>query len=178
MTDVLHGVGTARKDRVGMPEMTADRKMRRGDHDYMHSDKVVCCKWFDRRSVLILLSNIEVMSTTSTVLRRQKGSESKIQVPCPDVIKMYSHGMGGVDLIDQRTAAYHLGRKSRVRFYLRIFFDLMNIACANSFVVFNMLHLNDLTLLDFKIIIATYLIGRYTSRSRFPPEGKTGSKRK
>ena len=174
----LHGVGTARKDRVGMPEMTTDRKMRRGDHDYMHSDKVVCCKWFDRRSVLILLSNIEVMSTTSTVLRRQKGSESKIQVPCPDVIKMYSHGMGGVDLIDQRTAAYHLGRKSRVRFYLRIFFDLMNIACANSFVVFNMLHLNDLTLLDFKIIIATYLIGRYTSRSRFPPEGKTGSKRK
>ena len=27
----LYGVGTARKDRVGMTEMTADRKMRRGD---------------------------------------------------------------------------------------------------------------------------------------------------
>ena len=87
-------------------------------------------------------------------------------------------GMGGVDLIDQRTAAYHLGRKSRVRFYLRIFFDLMDIACANSFVVYNMLHPNDLTLLDFKTIIATYLIGSYTSRSRAPPDGKTGSKRK
>ena len=131
----LYGVGTARKDRLGMPKMVVDRKMRRGDHNYMYSDKVACCKWFDRRSVLMLFSNIEGMSTTSTVLRRQKGSASKIKVPCPDVIKMYNQGMGGVDLIDQRTAAYHLDRKSRVRFYLRIFFDLMHVACANSFVV-------------------------------------------
>ena len=90
----LYGVATARKDRVGMPEMTADRKMKRGDHDYMHSDKVACCKWFDRPSVLMLFSNIGGMSTTSTVLRRQKGSASKIQVACPDVIKMYNQGMG------------------------------------------------------------------------------------
>ena len=174
----LYGICTARKDRVGMPEMTANRKMRRGDHDYMYSDKVACCKWFDRRSVLMLFSNIEVMSTTSTVLCRQKGSASKIQVPCLDVIKMFNQGMGGVDLIDQRIAAYHLDRKSRVRFYLRIFFYLMDVACANSFVAYNMVHPNDLTLLDFKTIIATYLIGRYASRSRAPPDGKTGSNKK
>ena len=83
----LYGVGTARKDRVGMPKMMADRKMRR-DHNYIYSDKVACCKWFDRRSVLMLFSNTEGMSTTSTVPRRQKGSASKIQVPCADVIKM------------------------------------------------------------------------------------------
>ena len=74
--------------------MMADRKMRRGNPDYMYSDKVAYCKWFDRRSVLRLFSNIEGMSTTSTVLRRQKGSASKIQVTCPDVIKMYNQGMG------------------------------------------------------------------------------------
>ena len=54
----------------------------------------------------------------------------------------------------------------------------MNIAWANSFVVYIMLHPNNLTLLDFKTITATYLIGRYTSWSRAPPDGKTGSKRK
>ena len=130
----FYGVGTAGKDRVGMSEMTADRKMRKGDHDSMYSEKVACCKWLDRCSVLMLFSNIEGMSTT-TALRQQKGFASKIQVPCPDVIKMYKQGMGGVDLIDQRTAVYHLDRKSRVRFYLRIFFDLMDVACTNSFVV-------------------------------------------
>ena len=143
----LYEVGTARKDRVGMPEMTTDRKMKRGDHDYMYSDKVAFCKWFDRRSVLMLFCNIEEMLTTSTVLRQQKGSASKIQVPCPHFIKMYNQGMGGVDLIDQRTAAYHLDRKSRVRFYLRIFFDLMDVACVNSFVVNN----NYCDLLDWQV---------------------------
>ena len=63
----LFGVGTARKNRVRMPKMVVDRKMRRGDHNYMYSDKVACCKWFDRRSVLMLFSNIKGMST-STVL--------------------------------------------------------------------------------------------------------------
>ena len=54
----------------------------------------------------------------------------------------------------------------------------MNIACANSCIVYNMIHPNDLILLDFKIIVLTYLIGRYTSRSRAPPDGKTSCKRK
>ena len=116
----LFEVGTARKDRVGIPKMMADGKMRKAYHDYMYSDKVACCKWFDRRSALMLFSNIEGMSTRRTVLRPQKGSASKIQVPCLDVIKMYNQDMGSVDLIDQRTTASHLDRKSRVRFYLRI----------------------------------------------------------
>ena len=54
----------------------------------------------------------------------------------------------------------------------------MEVACANSHIVYNMIHPNDLTLLDFKTIVLTYLIGRYTSRSRAPPDGKIGSKKK
>ena len=40
------------------------------------------------------------------------------------------------------------------------------------------MHPNDFPLLDFKTIVSTYLFGRYTSRSRAPPDGKTSSKRK
>ena len=87
--------------------------------------------------------------------------------------------MGGVDITDQRAAAYHLDRKSTIRFYSRIFFvDLMDVACANSYILYNMMHRNDFTLLAFKIIVSTYLIGRYTRRSRAPPDGKIASKRK
>ena len=52
--------------------------------------------------------------------------------------------MDGVDLMDQRTATYCLDRKSSVRFYLCIFFDLMNIACINSYLIYNMKHPNKL----------------------------------
>ena len=67
-------------------------------------------------------------------------------------------GMGGVDLMDQRTTAYRLDRKSSVRFYLRIFFDLLDISCINSFFVYNMKHPKQLTLLDYKIVISKNLL--------------------
>ena len=84
--------------------------------------------------------------------------------------------MDGVEVIYQRTVVYHLDRKSTIRFYLHIFFfDLMDVVvCSNSYIIYNMMHPNGLTLIDFKTIVSTYLIGRYTSRSRAPPDDKTG----
>ena len=76
------------------------------------------------------------------------------------------------------TVAYDLDIKSSIRFYLCIFFDLMDIACVNVFIVYNMMHQNNLTLVDYKTIVPTHFNGRYTSRSRAPPEQKAGSNRK
>ena len=115
------------------------------------------------------------MTTTYTVPHWQKRLTSKMKVPCPDVIKMYYKGMGGVDVIDQGPPAFHLDQKSTHRFYLHVFFNLMDAACANSYIVYNMIHLNDRTLPDCKTIVSAYLIGRYKSRSRARIDGK-GSK--
>ena len=54
----------------------------------------------------------------------------------------------------------------------------MDVACVNAFIVYNMVHQKDIILLDYKTVILTLLIGRYTSRSRAPPEQKDRSKRK
>ena len=86
--------------------------------------------------------------------------------------------MGGFDLIDQNAEAYHLDQRSIIRFYFLIFFYFMDVACANSYIVYNMMHPNDLTFFNFKTIVSTYLIGRYTSQGRGPLDGKTGSRRK
>ena len=83
--------------------------------------------------------------------------------------------MSGVDLIDQRVAAYHFNQKSTIRLYLCVFFfDLMGLVYARMYIVYNMMHSNDLTPLDFKTIVSTCFIGRFTSRSRAPPDGKIG----
>ena len=92
--------------------------------------------------------------------------------------KCTKKGMDGVDLTDKKATAYHLDAKSTIRFYLRIMFDLMDVAYANSYIVYNMMHSNDLTLIHCKTVVSTYLIGRYTHGSRASPDGKTGSKRK
>ena len=79
---------------------------------YLYSNGVACCKWLDRRSITMLFSNVE-------------GSASKVQAPCPDVIKMYNKGMCGADFIDQSAAAHHLDRKSTMRSYFVPIFQLV-----------------------------------------------------
>ena len=112
----------------------------------------------DYWSLLLLSSALEGMNDILSVQRREKGSQSKSSVPCLKFVKLYNSDMGGVDPMDQRTAAYRLDRKLSVRFYLRIFFDLKDIACVNSYLTYNMRHPNKLSLLDCKIVAAKNLI--------------------
>ena len=100
-----------------------------------------------------------------SVSRRLKGKSAKIPVSCLSIVKEYNNGMGGVDLLDQRMVAYKLDRKSSSgHYYLRLFFDLMDIAVINSHVVYKALYPKGMELLDFKIVIAKYLIGAYNSQ--------------
>ena len=158
-----------------MPAFPSYKKLKRGDSDYQFSTDAGCCKWMDNRSVVMLFSNIEGMQTKSLV-QRVKGSAAKVSVSCPDVIKLCNKGVGELDLVDQRTTAYHLDRKSSIRFYLRIFFDLMDVACAKSYIACNMLHGDDLTLFNFTIAVATHIFGPYSSRKRTAPDNNIGSK--
>ena len=78
--------------------------------------------------------------------------------------------MGGVDLLDQKVAAYKLDRKcSGGRYYLRLFFDLMDISVVNSHIIYKELNPKGMELLDFKIVLAKSLVGTYNSRSRNTP---------
>ena len=99
--------------------------MKRGDHEFQCSDKAIMSKWFDNRAVHLLGSNVEGFDAVSVVSRRQKGVATKGNVSCPAMVKIYNHGMGGVELMDQYSAAYRLDRRARFRFYLRIFFRPM-----------------------------------------------------
>ena len=89
----------------------------------------------DNGSLLLLSSVFEGMNDKLSAQRSEKGSKTKSFVTCTKVVKLYNSSIGGVDLIDQRTAAYRLDRKSSVRFYLHMFFDLIYIACVNSYLI-------------------------------------------
>ena len=73
--------------------------------------------------------------------------------------------------------AYRLDRKSSVILYLHIFFDLMGVAFANSYLIYNMKHPNKLSLFDYKIVGAKNLIQYYQDRKRAVPISRP-SKRK
>ena len=89
-----------------MPKMKIDKEMKRGDVDFKYSDNILYCRWYNNKAVLPLTGNIEGMDTCSTVQRRMKGSSSKTPINCHSVVKIYNKGIGGIDLMDQKTAAY------------------------------------------------------------------------
>ena len=157
--------------------MLEDKKTKRGDCEFLYLKNGMACKWMDNWSVLLLSTAIEGMDNVLSVQRREKGSTTKPTIPCSTVVKLYNNGMDGVNLMDQRTAAYQLDCKSSVRFNLRIFFDLLNTACVNSIFVYNMKHPKQLTMFYYKIVIAQNLIRCHQSRQRTVPLSRP-SKRK
>ncbi|XP_049952233.1 piggyBac transposable element-derived protein 3-like [Schistocerca serialis cubense] len=68
----------------------------------------------------------------SLMKRRQSGSSEKIDVQCPLMIRKYNKWMGGVDLMDQKKVTYEIDRKAKIKYYLRIFFDLLDIGVNNA----------------------------------------------
>ena len=173
----IYGVEIVRANRKQMPKMINDKQMKRGYCESLFSGNTIVCKWMDNWSVLILSSALEGMNDILSVQRRERGSKTKSSVPCPKVAKVYNSSMGTVDLMEQRTAAYCLGRKTSVRFYLRIFSDLMDIACVNSYLIYNMKHPNKLSLLDYKIIVAKNLIQYHQGWKRAVPISRPSKKR-
>ena len=90
----------------------------------------------DSKPNLLLATNVDDMSGLSNVMRQTKGSATKTPVSYPNIIKLYNNGMGGVDIMNHKTAAYRLDCKSKYRFYLTMFFDLIDVALVKSHLVY------------------------------------------
>ena len=144
--------------------------MKRVDVDFQYTNNVVAVNWFDNRGVTMVGTCLEECDKISTISRRVKKQSVKIPVPCLEIIKDSNFDISGVDLLDQKTAAYKLHRKSSGRrYYLRFFFDLTDISVVNSDIIYKKLNPKGMELLDFKIVLAKSLVGTYNSRSRNTP---------
>ena len=116
----LYRIATTRMDRKGIPKMKPEVITNISlltnllAVNGLISDESQCC------SVTFLAYNQHNFFNCEW-----KDQPQKNPVSCPDIIKMYNQGMGGVDLVDQRIAAYHLDRKSSITCYVLNLFDLM-----------------------------------------------------
>ena len=88
--------------------------MSRGESDLYYSNNINCCKWYDNKSVLLLVTNLDGMSGVSNIMRQTKCSPTKAPVSYPNIIKLSNYGMGGEDM-DQKIAAYRLDCKIKYR---------------------------------------------------------------
>ena len=92
--------------------MKKDKDMKRGNVDFQNANNMVAVKWFGNRGVTMVGTCLGECNKVSAFTRKVKGQSAKISVLCPEIIKDYNCGMGGVDLPVQKTTAYKLDRKS------------------------------------------------------------------
>jgi len=114
---------------------------------------------------------VHVMSTAfdpsdvSSVQRKQQ-DVTVLSVPCPKVICDYTTRMGSVDRFDQKRGLYSVSRRSR-RWWLRIFYFLLDCAVVNACILFNSVHPDEpMTMLNFRQKLFCGLVLNYTSRRR------------
>lgn len=78
-----------------MQKMKVDKEMKQGGVDFKYYDNILCCKWYNNKVVLLFASSIEGINMSS-----------KPSINCPSLVQMHNKGMGGADLMNQKTAAY------------------------------------------------------------------------
>ena len=157
-----------RSNRKHMAKLKGDKEMSRGESHFHYFKNMICCKWYDNKPLLVLATNVESMSGVPNAMRQTKGSATKAPVSYPNIIKPYNNCMGDLDFMDQKPATYRLNRKSKYRFYLRMFFDITPVVHVISHLVYVRFG-HDISLLIFKIVVAKDLIGRCSNCKRSFP---------
>ena len=85
--------------------------------------------------------------------------------------------MGGVDLSDQMKVTYEVDRRSKFLFYLRVFFDFLDIAVVNSKIIYNKIEsAPSLSSLDFRYSIAQTMIRKFSIRKRTVPLSRSSKR--
>ena len=122
--DGIYAAGTVRSNQKHMPTLKADKQMKRGEHDWLACDTISTTKWMDP-------------SVAQEINRRVKSSKEKVKVSSPAVIREYNTYMGAVDLCNQMKVSNEVDQRSKVRFYLRVFFYFLDISVVNFKIVYD-----------------------------------------
>ena len=68
-------------------------------------------------------------------VKRKQCDGSIIVVGCPSAVVVNNDNMGGVDLADQKRKLYSASQKSKVKWYMRLFYYLLDVAVVNAHIL-------------------------------------------
>lgn len=88
-----------------------------------------------------------------------------VEIARPNAVRIYNLHVGGVDLMDSLVAHYRHSQRNK-RWYMRIFYHLINVAVVNAWLLWRKDEKEKMDLLEFKSSIASSLI--FTGSSLMP----------
>lgn len=166
-------VGTARENRIGYPPLKSVKDMEkknvpRGELNYCSSQGMLVARWKDNKIVTILSSDAGI-EPTSHVLRYDKTTREKKEVPCPDVIKKYNARMGGIDKSDMLTHLYKTPMRTK-RYYMKLFGYILDLITCNAWILFKRdcmaLNVTFMPLKDFRLDVSSAIKSQRAESTR------------
>jgi len=92
-----------------------------------------CFCWIDKKPVYFV-NNITHPREVTTVSRKQKDGSRKT-LDCPQAVSLYNKYMGGVDMADAMRRLYSCSRKSKNKWYMRLFWFLVDTCVVNAYIL-------------------------------------------
>lgn len=173
----LYLTGTLMKNRIPKEMVIARsskqfREMKRGDfkrHLYQYrigrqTNKAGLVCWKDR-DVVYCISNETDTGTVDMCTRRTR--DGLIKIDRPRCIGEYNKYMGGVDLADMRRLHCNSTIMGQNRWWLKLFFYLLDVGTSNALVLHNYTRSSPMTIVEFKMTLVNGFIGE---RMRGIPE--------
>lgn len=145
-----HVVGTLRSNRKGNPTEVVKKKLTRGESIWKRNGSITVGKWRDKRDVLVLSTCHKFDMTT---VKNRKGVEHQK----PNVVADYNANMSGIDRADQMISYYSTPRKT-IRWYLKLFFHLMDVALWNSHFLYKKATGKKISYLNFREEVASAMV--------------------
>jgi len=134
----FHFIGSIRYNRIKSENDEITKPIKRGSYQYFYKKingkYVLMTKYMDSKLILIV-SNFLNSSNTMNRFRWNKDSNKFTKVKYPEIIRIYSHLMKGVDIANQIISYYEL-RHRTYKWWKRILYHLLDISIVNSFIIY------------------------------------------
>ena len=91
------------------------------------------------------------VDASASAKKQRKDGKNLVEISTPEVASLYYKYFRGVDYMDQAICYYRSDIRSRLKFYNRIFFWLLDVVVFNSYVLYQEVHHNNqMNLLKFR----------------------------
>lgn len=133
-------LGTVRRNRLKNVKLPYDNdimKEPRGTIAHCKTNvrgtDIVAVIWKDTK-VVSLLSTFASVDPVVKVSQFDRKQKKRINVDCPNVVKVYNKHMGGVDLLYGLLGRHKIKMQSR-KWYMRVFHHLIDVTVVNSWLL-------------------------------------------
>ena len=109
-----YGAGTVCSNRQNLPKGVVQAKLQKGETCFHQNNELLCIKWCDKKSVMLLTTIHDAVETNG---KKDRNGDAMFKPKC---LVEYTNNMRGCDLADQLMSSYCLLRRS-VKWWHKLF---------------------------------------------------------